>query len=111
MPGWRCISQSTPLLWVDIPTIDLQRKYKAGFFELFKTATERSFPHDLSLHLCGSEAKRKLQPFDNILPRVHSLNVQQANLHLIKALDRRRESFKRLNTAEISFSTSSFRPP
>jgi len=112
---WRYISHSTPLLWVDsIPTIDLNRSYKSGFFNLLNTVVELSFPHDLNLRLRDPKDKdNKIQPFKDILPRIHSLDVHQANLPLIKALVQRRESFKRLNTANIAFSTTSSykRPP
>lgn len=102
-----------PLLWVDIPTIKLDREYKPGFFKLLKTITELSSPCDISLHLRDPKAKLdKIRHFENILPRVRSLDVDQANHRLINALVQRRESFKRLDTANISFSTaSSFKPP
>ena len=111
---WRSISHSMPLLWVDIPTIDLNNK--PGFFELLKTVTELSSPHDLSLYLRDPKANlENIQLFENILPRVRSLDVHQANLRCIKALVQRRKSFdsERLNAAKISFaaSNSSKRPP
>ena len=112
---WRYISHSIPSLWVDnIPTIDLNRNYKSGFFKLLNVVTELSFPHDLNLHLHDPKARHnKIHHFENILPRVRSLDIQHANLPLIKALAQRRESFKRLNTANITFSiaSSSKRPP
>ena len=103
---WRYVCRSTPRLWVNIPII---REYKSGFFELIRTTTELSFPHDIKLCLRGINAET-IQRFENILPRVYLLDVH-VDLPMIKGLIQRKESFKRLKSAIIYFTSNSPEEP
>jgi len=103
-----------PLLWVDnIPTIDLNRKYKPGFFELSKTVMELSFPHDLRLHLNLKLRKRRLDSLRNPAPRpLAGCSTSQSSFD--KSPCSEEGEFQTSEDREyISFSTtsSSKRPP
>lgn len=108
---WRYVCLSTPLLWLRIPTVFLNREYKPGFFELLKTMMNLSFPYFVRLHLRDTTAET-IQHFQHVLHRIHSLDVR-VNLSMMKALLQRKESFKHLKSAEISFdfANSSDGPP
>ena len=108
---WRYVCLSTPLLWLHIPTIFLDREYKPGFFELLKIVMKLSFPHNVRLRLFDTNAE-KIQHFETILSRIDTLDVR-VNLPMIEALVQRKESFNRLKSASISFDmgTPSQAPP
>ena len=104
---WRSICLSTPRLWLHIPTIN--RKCKSGFFELLRTTAELSLPYDIKLRIRDIDAE-KIERFENILPRVHALDVH-LNLPMIKGLVQRKESFKHLKSATIFFTSNSSEEP
>ena len=106
---WRFICLSMPRLWAHFPPIYLNRQYTSGFFELLKTATELSFPHTVMLRLRETNAE-KIERFENILPRVDLLDVH-VDLPMIKGLVERKESFKALKAAIISFTSNSSEEP
>ena len=107
---WRCVCLETPRLWGHLPTICLKIEYKPGFFELLRTAMELSFPHDIELRLQDGNAT-KIEQFENVLPRVHSLIVH-ADLSMIKGLVQKGESFRHLKSVTVVFiSSSSEEPP
>src|SRR6266545_4589968 len=94
---WRYVCLSTPSLWVHIPPIYLWgREHKPGFYALLGTVMERSFPLSVSLRLYGTKAEN-IRHIENVLPRIHSLNVR-INPAMLKALIQRRESFKQLKS-------------
>ena len=108
---WRYICLSTPQLWVHIPTIFLDTKYKSGFFELLRTTMELSLPHDIMLRIRHTQANAdKIERFENILPRVHFLDVD-VDPPMIRGLVQRKESFKRLKSAMIFFTSNSSEEP
>ena len=106
---WRYVCLSMPQLWAHFPPIYLNRQCTSGFFELFKIATELSFPHNVKLCLRETNAE-KIERFEDILPRVHLLDVH-VDLPMIKGLVERKESFKALKTAIISFTSNSSEEP
>ena len=106
---WRYICRSTPQLWVHIPTVFLNCNNKSGFFELLRTAAELSLPHGIGLRIRHTNAD-KIERLEDILPRVHFLDVD-VDLPMIKGLVQRKESFKRLKSAMISFTSNSSEEP
>ena len=68
-----------------------------------------SLPHDIGLQLRDTNAE-KIERFENILPRVHFLDVE-VDLPMIKGLVQRKERFKRLKSARIDFTSTPYEEP
>jgi hypothetical protein len=108
---WRSVCLSTPLLWVDLPTIITNRwetvfVFPSGFSRLWRAKLTLSSPCDLRLYLHHYDEIPDATLFESLrsiqaaFPRVRMLDLC-TNMQLLRAISQRAAQFERLRVLKI----------